>query len=85
MSNAGISLVNRELLGYGKMRGAEILQATSLELSEEGTKIAAVTANVGYTTTSPGSITLDRPFLMIVKDNNHGSILLMAAIQMPKE
>ena len=85
VSNAGISLVNRELLGYGKMRGAEILQATSLELSEEGTKIAAVTANVGYTTTSPGSITLDRPFLMIVKDNNHGSILLMAAIQMPKE
>lgn len=85
VSNAGISLVNRELLGYGKMRGTEILQATSLELSEEGSKIAAVTDVGGFTTTLPGTITLDRPFLMIVKDNNHGSILLMAAIQMPKE
>ncbi len=85
VSNVGIALDGRELLGYGKMTETEILQATSLEINEEGTKIAAVTANTSYTTTSPGTITLDRPFLMIVKDNNHGSILLMAAIQMPKE
>ncbi len=85
VSNVGINLAGRELLGYGKMKDTEILQATSLEVSEEGTKMAAVTANTSYTTTSPGTITLDRPFLMIVKDNNHGSILLMAAIQMPKE
>ncbi len=85
VSSVGINLAGRELLGYGKMVGTEILQATSLEVSEEGTKIAAVTANTSYTTTSPGEITLNRPFLMIVKDNNHGSILLMAAIQMPKE
>ena len=85
VSNVGVSLENRELLGFGRMKGAEILQATSLEMSEEGTKMAAVTASDSFITTLPGTITLDRPFLMIVKDNNHGSILLMAAIQMPKE
>ncbi len=85
VSNVGIDLAGRKMLGYGKMIGAEILQATSLEINEEGTKLAAVTEVGGITATLPGTITLDRPFLMIVKDNNHGSILLMAAIQMPKE
>ena len=85
VTNADISLDDRELLGYGKMKYTEILQATSLEINEEGTTMAAVTGNDWYIAPPLESIILDRPFLMIVKDNNHGSILLMAAIQMPKE
>lgn len=63
-----------------------IKQAIGLTVTETGTKVVTKTEWDGTATANPGTpIVLDRPFLMIVKDNNHGSILLMAAIQMPKE
>ena len=84
VSDAGIDLSNRELLGYGLV-SPEILQATRVMVNEEGTKIATATGTTGTIAPRLNIIRLDRPFMMIVKDNNHGSILLMAAIQMPKE
>ncbi len=84
VSAAGIDLSNRELLGYGQI-SPEILQATSVTVNEEGTKIVTSTGTTGTIAPRLNIIRLDRPFLIIVKDDNHGSILLMAAIQMPKE
>lgn len=84
ITNSGIDFDNMELSGYGKMASSIIRQATMLSLSEEGTKAAASTGGMTGTALSTTKIHLDRPFLMIVKDDNTATILLLAAIQYPK-
>ena len=86
----GVSLDDKGLIGYGKINGSRTLQAVNLIVDESGTRAAAASATFlvisnGSGDKTPYEIMLNRPFLMIVKDDNHGSILLMAAIQMPKE
>ena len=86
INNSGISINDCILSGFDSEMVSIIKQAVNLSVSESGTKIATGTEWTGLCTAISGTpIRLDRPFLMIVKDNNHGSILLMAAIQMPKE
>ncbi len=86
VSNTGINFNNCVLSGFDNDMVSVIKQAVNLSVTETGTKIATKTEWTGMVSALPGTpIHLDRPFLMIVKDNNHGSILLMAAIQMPKE
>ena len=86
MKNSGFNLDGCALAGFDGGMLSDIRQAMSLTVTEAGTKAVAGTKHTGGSLASPGTpIVLDRPFLMIVKDNNHGSILLMAAIQMPKE
>ena len=86
----GISFDNKGLIGYGRINSSRTLQAVNLIVDESGTRAAAASATLFVTSNGSGDknpyeIMLNRPFLMIVKDDNHGSILLMAAIQMPKE
>lgn len=86
----GISFDNKGLIGYGRINSSRTLQAVNLIVDESGTRAAAASATLfvisnGSGDKNPYEIILNRPFLMIVKDDNHGSILLMAAIQMPKE
>ena len=86
----GISFNDKGLIGYGRINGSRTLQAVNLIVDESGTRAAAASATFivisnGSGDKNPYEIMLNRPFLMIVKDDNHGSILLMAAIQMPKE
>ena len=86
----GVSFDNKGLIGYGRINSSRTLQAVNLIVDESGTRAAAASATLfvisnGSGDKNPYEIMLNRPFLMIVKDDNHGSILLMAAIQMPKE
>lgn len=86
----GISFDDKGLIGYGRIDGSRTLQAVNLNVDESGTRAAAASATLLVISDGSGGknsheIMLNRPFLMIVKDDNHGSILLMAAIQMPKE
>ncbi len=86
VKQSGLDIDNCALTGFVGDIVSTIKQAIGLTVTETGTKVVTKTEWDGTVSANPGTpITLDRPFLMIVKDNNHGSILLMAAIQMPKE
>lgn len=81
--NNGIDLKNKKLLGFDQSNPIGIQQATFLSLYEEGTRVAAATSS-DYAS-APGSLIFDQPFVMIIQDNNTGSIVLMAVVRMPKE
>ena len=87
MEANGINYQGKQALGFGAMGFIRTVQALYLKVNEKGTKMSSITSS-GYPIAPGGptvNIELNRPFLMIVKDDNHGSILLMTAIQMPKE
>lgn len=87
MEANGINYQGKQALGFGAMNSIGTIQASYLKVNEKGTKMSSITSSE-YPIAPGGptiNIELNRPFLMIVKDDNHGSILLMAAIQMPKE
>lgn len=84
ITKCGINLNSVNMLGFDKT-SFDVLQATNLIVEEEGTTMAATTGATGATSARPESIILNRPFLMLIRDNNMGSILMMAAIQSPKE
>lgn len=81
--NNGIDLNNKKLLGFDQSNPIGIQQATFLSLYEEGTRVAATTSSDSVT--APSSLSFDQPFVMIIQDNNTGSIVLMAVVRMPKE
>lgn len=86
VKKSGLDINNCALTGFDGGIVSTIKQAIGLTVTETGTRVVTKTEWDGAVSANPGTpIVLDRPFLMIVKDNNHGSILLMAAIQMPKE
>lgn len=79
----GIDLKNKKLLGFGRSNPIGIQQATFLSLYEEGTRVASVTSSdMGG---APSGLMFNQPFVMIIRDNNTGSIVLMAVVRMPKE
>lgn len=81
--NNGIDLKNKKLLGFGRSNPIGIQQATFLSLYEEGTRVASVTSSdMGG---APSGLMFNQPFVMIIRDNNTGSIVLMAVVRMPKE
>jgi serpin B len=53
---------------------------TSISVDEDGAKIAAVEKISGYTSVADGVLTFDRPFLMFVRNNVSGTILMAARI-----
>ena len=86
VESTGIDISGKEMLGFGQIVNARTIQAVTLSVDENGTEAAAVTSTDMDTSVGKNfEIILNRPFMMIVKDDNHGSILLMAAIQMPQE
>lgn len=86
VESTGINISGKEMFGFGRIANTRTKQAVALSVDENGTEAAAITSTDMDTSVGKQiEIILNRPFLMIVKDDNHGSILLMAAIQMPKE
>ena len=81
--NNGIDLNGKRLLGFNQSNPIGIQQATFLSLYEEGTKVAAVTSSDSVI--APSAFMFDQAFVMIIQDNNTGSIVLMAVVRTPKE
>ena len=67
---------------------SEILQKTRIELDENGTKAAAVTAIMTNGNAAPEqkerkSVELNRPFAFLIYDKNEGQILFMGKVTQP--
>lgn len=65
---------------------SEVLQRSYLKVAEKGTEAAAVTGAVLVPTAVPAAqnrITLDHPFLFLIRDNTTGAILFASEINNP--
>ncbi len=61
-----------------------VRQKTYMRVDEEGTEAAAVTSvTVGVTSAPPG-ITVDRPYLLAIRERLSGTILFLGAIRDPR-
>ncbi len=60
-----------------------VMQATYLEVDEEGTRAAAVTGGI-MATSAPPRFTVDRPFALTISDRDSGTVLLLASIEDPR-
>ncbi len=61
-----------------------VRQKTYMRVDEEGTEAAAVTSvTVGVTSAGPG-ITVDRPYLLAIRERLSGAILFLGAIRDPR-
>jgi serpin B len=68
---------------------SRVLHKTFIEVNEEGTEAAAVTAvEIGETSVGPEPniryFTADHPFLFAIRENSSGTILFMGRVNMPK-
>jgi serpin B len=67
---------------------SQVIQRTYLKVAEKGT-VAAAATGVGITGTAiPAgriTVTLDRPFLFLIRDNKTGAILFASQIQDPQQ
>jgi serine protease inhibitor len=68
---------------------SRVLHKTFIEVNEEGTEAAAVTAvEIGYTSIGPEPIiryfTADHPFLFAIRENSSGTILFMGRVNLPE-
>ncbi len=66
---------------------SRVLHKTFIDVNEEGTEAAAVTAvEIRFTSISPDMIYFiaDRPFLFAIKENSSGSILFMGRVKKPE-
>jgi len=60
-----------------------VVQKAFVDVNEEGTEAAAATA-VGITRTSASvGFVVDRPFLFLIRDTRHGTILFLGRVQKP--
>jgi serpin B len=65
---------------------SDVLQQAYIEVDETGTKAAAATAVIGVTTSAPAvnvTLTVDRPFFAIIRDNPTGTVLFVARVLDP--
>lgn len=66
---------------------SEVIHKTFVEVDEEGTEAAAVTAVVvGATSVDPTGFVMrvDRPFVFVIRENHSGTLLFMGKIVEPK-
>lgn len=69
---------------------SRVLHKTFIDVSEEGTEAAAVTAvEISFTSADPDSPTatffvVDRPFLFTIQENSSGTILFMGRVNRPE-
>jgi serine protease inhibitor len=73
----------------GNLSITRVLHKTYIDVNEEGTEAAAVTAvEVGHTSVGPdpGPVRFiaDRPFLFAIRENSTGSILFMGRLSYPE-
>ncbi|MGD2135494.1 MAG: serpin family protein [Gemmatimonadales bacterium] len=69
----------------GDLCFTEVKHKTFIDVNEEGTEAAAVTSvGVGYTSTGPQPVVIDRPFLFAIRERFSGTILFMGRIVDPR-
>ncbi len=56
-----------------------------IEVNEEGTEAAAATGVVMRDVSGPPRFYIDHPFLLLIRDTKHGTILFMGRVMNPKE
>jgi serpin B len=78
---ADFSKINRA----GGLTITDVLHKTYVDVNEEGTEAAAVTAVVvGFVCAcEPPPIRVDRPFVFALRENLSGTILFMGVIRQP--
>jgi serpin B len=64
--------------------GAVVHQAT-VEVDESGTVATAATSASATTSVAISPVTIDRPFLFLIRDTRSGSILFMGQVQDPRQ
>ena len=73
-----------------KLYISRVLHKTFIDVSEEGTEAAAVTAvEISFTSIDPSQPTatffvVDRPFIFSIQENSSGTILFMGKVNRPK-
>jgi serpin B len=66
---------------------SDVLQQAYIEVDESGTKAAAATAVIGELTSAlsnNATVTVDRPFFALIRDNLTGTILFVARVLDPQ-
>jgi serpin B len=66
---------------------SDVLQQAYIEVDESGTKAAAATAVIGATFSAlsdTATVTVDRPFCALIRDNPTGTILFVARVLDPQ-
>ncbi|KAK8766180.1 hypothetical protein V5799_007037 [Amblyomma americanum] len=74
--------------GFKGLHTTEILQAVTVEVSEDGNEIARTSALVTEVVSKVAPTTVflvDRPFLFLVRSTATGSILLCGCVRQPLE
>jgi serpin B len=61
-----------------------VRQKTYMKVDEEGTEAAAVTSVTVSTLSGPSGITLDRPYLLAIRERLSGTVLFLGAIRDPR-
>uniref|UniRef100_A0A8C9T734 Serpin peptidase inhibitor, clade E (nexin, plasminogen activator inhibitor type 1), member 2 n=1 Tax=Scleropages formosus TaxID=113540 RepID=A0A8C9T734_SCLFO len=62
---------------------SKTLQKAKIEVNEDGTKASAATTAILLARSSPPWVTVDRPFLFVIRHNSTGTILFMGQINKP--
>lgn len=62
---------------------SQALQKTKIIVDEDGTKAAAATAAILFARSSPNWVTVDRPFLFLIRHDPTGTILFMGQVTRP--
>jgi serpin B len=80
------SAANFSALTNAPVSLADVLQQAFIEVDETGTKAAAATGVVGELTSAPlktATVTVDRPFFALIRDNPTGTVLFVARVLDP--
>jgi serine protease inhibitor len=98
LSNMGMGIAfdpdNADFSGINPDRQlfiSRVLHKTFIEVNEEGTEAAAVTAvEIGETSYNPDEPTVkyfiaDHPFLFAIRENSSGTILFMGRVNLPED
>ena len=67
----------------GGLMLTDVKHRTYVDVNEEGTTAAAVTAVVVGPTSVPPTLRVDRPFVFALRENLSGTILFMGVIRHP--
>jgi serpin B len=82
----GIAFTDRadftRILKGGGIQIDEVKQKTYIDVNEEGTEAAAVTA-ISFTVSMPYLFRADRPFVFLIRERRSGTILFMGKIEDP--
>ncbi|XP_065113476.1 alpha-1-antitrypsin homolog [Paramisgurnus dabryanus] len=79
--NADFSGITEE----AKVKASQVLHKAVLSVDEKGTEAAAATTIEIMPMSLPDSIVLNRPFMLMIVDDNTKSVLFMGKISNPKE